>query len=413
MMLLVEVKGVKGKVLTMKDRKQFWKGVLCGALAMLCIIGAGSVISQRFMPVFCAPGSSLLRDTGTEAKLKQLRQVLDQTYLRKDELDDAALAEGAYAGYVDAVGDPYTVYYNEEQTNEFMEGVSGEYSGIGAAMQQNLTTGEITITRVYEGQPADEAGLREGDILYQVDEREITDEELSEVVTWIKGPEGTDVVLHVLRDGEQMELSATRRKVQVQTVEYEMKEDHIGYIQVTEFDDVTYDQFKHALDTLENDGMKGLVIDLRSNPGGGLDTVVNMLRLILPEGTVVSMKDRDGQETSYDCDGKHEFTKPLVVLVNQYSASASEIFSGAVKDYGIGKIVGVTTYGKGVVQQIFDLHDGSSIKVTISEYFTPSGKSINGKGVVPDVEVEYIRDEENPDADNQLDAALEEIQKQL
>lgn len=392
----------------MKDRKQFWKGALCGALIMLCIIGAGQFVTQGGL----LSGSLFGNGTGTEAKLQRIRQMLEQTYLREEELDDAALADGAYAGYVNAVGDPYTVYYNEEQTNELMESVSGEYFGIGAAMTQNNSTKVITITRVYEGQPADEAGLKEGDILYQVDEREIADEDINEVVTWIKGEEGTDVDLYVLRDGEEIKLTATRRKVEVQTVEYEMKENHIGYIQVTEFDNVTYEQFKNALETLESEGMEGLVIDLRSNPGGGLDTVVDMLKLILPEGTIVSMKDRDGQETTYSCDGKNEFTKPLVVLVNQYSASASEIFAGAVKDHGIGKIVGVTTYGKGVVQQIFNLYDGSSLKVTISEYFTPSGKSINGIGVVPDVEVEYIADEENPETDNQLEAALEEVTRE-
>lgn len=393
----------------MKDKKQFWKGALCGALVMLCIIGAGQIVTQGGL----LPGNLFQSGVGTEAKLQRIRQMLEQTYLRKEELDDDALAEGAYAGYVSAVGDPYTVYYNEEQTNEWMESVSGEYFGIGAAMTQNNSTKEITITRVYEGQPADEAGLKEGDILYQVDDRKIADEDINEVVTWIKGEEGTDVDLYVLRNGEEIKLTATRRKVEVQTVEYEMKADQIGYIQVTEFDNVTYEQFKNALEKLESEGMEGLVIDLRSNPGGGLDTVVDMLKLILPEGTIVSMKDRDGQETTYSCDGKHEFTKPLVVLVNQYSASASEIFAGAVKDYGIGKIVGVTTYGKGVVQQMFNLHDGSSLKVTISEYFTPSGTSINGIGVVPDVEAEYIADEENPGADNQLDVALEEVRNML
>ena len=337
--------------------------------------------------------------------------MLEQTYLRAEEIDEDTLEDGAYDGYVKALGDPYTVYYNEQQTNELMESISGEYTGIGAALAQNNSTTVITITRVYEGQPADEAGLKEGDVLYQVDEREITDEDLNEVVTWVKGEEGTDVDLYVRRDGEEIKLTATRRKIEVQTVEYEMKAENIGYIQVTEFDKVTGEQFKTALETLESDGMKGLVIDLRSNPGGSLDTVLDMLRLILPKGTIVSTKDRNGKEATYSCDGKNEFTKPLVVLVNQYSASASEIFAGAVKDYGIGTIVGVTTYGKGVVQQLFNLNDGSSLKVTISEYFTPSGNSIDGVGVVPDVEVEYIVDEEHPEADNQLDVALEEIRR--
>ena len=192
-----------------------------------------------------------------------------------------------------------------------------------------------------------------------------------------------------------------------------MKEDQIGYIRVSEFDTVTYDQFKEALDDLENQGMQGLVVDLRNNPGGSLDTVTNMLRLLLPEGTIVSTKDKNGKTDEITCDGTHEFKKPMAVLVNQYSASASEIFSGAVQDYGTAKIVGVTTYGKGVVQQLMDLGDGTCLKVTIAEYYTPNGRSINGKGVEPDVKVEYQYDEENPKADNQLDQALSTVQEEI
>lgn len=393
----------------MKDGRPFWRGVLCGVLGVLCVFAVLDGV-RRYVPQvsnLIGSGSSM------DSKMDLLQEMLGEYYLREEELDEEAMIEGAYAGYVDAIGDPYTAYYDEEQTQEMLESFKGEYSGIGAGLNQNLETRVITITRVYEGQPADEAGMQVGDILYQVDDREITDEDLSEVVTWVKGEEGTTVDLYVLRDGEELKLTATRRKVEVQTVEYEMKEDDIGYIQVTEFDNVTYEQFKNGLETLEAEGMKGLVIDLRSNPGGGLDTVVNMLKLILPEGPIVSMRDKNGKETVYECDGRHAFTKPLVVLVNENSASASEIFSGAVKDYGIGKIVGTTTYGKGVVQKVYYLRDGSSLKVTISEYFTPKGNSIHGIGVVPDVEVEYIRDEEHPEADNQLDAALEEIRKEL
>ena len=233
------------------------------------------------------------------------------------------------------------------------------------------------------------------------------------MVSWIKGEKGTDVKITVLRDGEELELTATRDTIEVKTVSYEMKENQIGYIRVSEFDTVTYDQFKEALDDLENQGMQGLVVDLRNNPGGSLDTVTNMLRLLLPEGTIVSTKDKNGKTDEITCDGTHEFKKPMAVLVNQYSASASEIFSGAVQDYGTAKIVGVTTYGKGVVQQLMDLGDGTCLKVTIAEYYTPNGRSINGKGVEPDVEVEYQYDEENPKADNQLDQALSTVQGEI
>ena len=185
------------------------------------------------------------------------------------------------------------------------------------------------------------------------------------------------------------------------------KRENIGYIRIQEFENVTYEQFKSALETLENQGMQGLVIDLRNNPGGNLDTVVEMLRQILPEGRIVSIKDKYGKEDVYDCDGKHEFRKPLAVLVNGASASAAEIFAGAVKDHGLGTLVGTTTYGKGIVQDLFSFDDGTMLKVTTAEYFTPSGENIHKKGIRPDVEIEYVYDEENPSYDNQLQKALE------
>ena len=261
--------------------------------------------------------------------------------------------------------------------------------------------------------PADKAGMKAGDILCQVDDKPVDGESLETVVSWVKGEKGTEVTLYVERDGEQLELTAVRDTIEMQTVEYEMKEDQIGYIAVSEFDEVTYDQFKEALDDLENQGMEGLVIDLRNNPGGNLDTVTDMLRLLLPEGTIVSIKDKDGNSEELTCDGENEFTKPLAVLVNQYSASASEIFSAAIQDYGTGRIVGVTTYGKGVVQQLITLGDGTCLKLTIAEYFTPSGRSINGTGVEPDVEVQYVYDADNPEADNQLDAAISTVREEM
>ena len=251
------------------------------------------------------------------------------------------------------------------------------------------------------------------DILLEVDGRDIQGEDLNTVVSYVKGERGTEVTLTVLRDGDEVDLAAVRDTIEVQTVEYRMLDGQLGYISVSEFDDVTYDQFKTALDDLEAQDMQGLIIDLRNNPGGNVDTVTDMLKLILPEGPIISIKDKNGNTEEMTCDGENEFTKPLAVLVNGYSASASEIFSGAVQDYGTGTIVGTTTYGKGVVQQLISLGDGTCLKVTIAEYYTPSGRSINGTGVTPDVEVEYEYDEKNPEADNQLDKAVEVLNEQL
>ena len=395
--------------------RSFLKGAVAGAAAVLiaavCIFGGSALLRNILTGGSYASGG--VSESDVDRKLKMINALIDKYYLYEDEIDADALIEGIYSGYASALGDLYTEYYDEEETQALMENTNGEFSGIGATLTQSTDGSGVVIVNVYEGSPADQAGLQAGDILYQVDEHEVEGVDLETVVSWVKGDTGTEVTLHVRRDGEELTMTAVRDTIEVQTVEYEMKEGNIGYLSVSEFDTVTYDQFSEALDSLEGQGMEGLVIDLRNNPGGNLDTVADMLRLLLPEGTIVSVKDKDGNTEELTCDGEHEFTKPLAVLVNQYSASASEIFSGAVQDYGIGQIVGVTTYGKGVVQQLTDLGDGTCLKLTIAEYYTPNGRSINGVGVEPDMEVEYKYNENDPEADNQLERALEVVREQI
>lgn len=398
-----------------KSDRRFLKGAVTGAavvlIAVVCVLGGGKLIRYFITGGSYASGSVSEKDVND--KLDLINALIDRYYLYEDEVDADALVEGIYSGYASALGDPYTEYYDKEEAQALLENTNGEFSGIGATLTQASGDTGVTIVNVYKDSPADKAGLKAGDILYQVDDHEVAGEDLETVVSWVKGETGTEVTLKVRRDGEELTVTAVRDTIEVQTVEYEMKEDNIGYLSVSEFDKVTYDQFSEALDSLEEQGMEGLVIDLRNNPGGNLDTVTDMLRLLLPKGTIVSIKDKDGNTEELTCDGEHEFTKPLAVLVNQYSASASEIFSGAVQDYGTGQIVGVTTYGKGVVQQLTDLGDGTYLKLTIAEYYTPSGRSINGIGVEPDVEVEYKYDENDPDADNQLDRAIEVVRNEM
>ena len=393
-----------------KKKRGYGAGIVTGVLATVLV---GLLLLGGFRVITNTSGSyasGKVTEKEVSKKLDKLNALIDKYYLYGDEIDTDKLAEGIYSGYTSALGDKYTVYYDKDETKALMESTSGTFSGVGATLTKDADTGYATIVNVYEDSPAEKSGLKAGDILEKIDDHEVGDEQLDTVVSWIKG---TDVKITVLRDGEELELTATRDTIEVKTVSYEMKKNQIGYIRVSEFDTVTYDQFKDALDDLENQGMQGLVVDLRNNPGGSLDTVTNMLRLLLPEGTIVSTKDKNGKTDEITCDGTHEFKKPMAVLVNQYSASASEIFSGAVQDYGTAKIVGVTTYGKGVVQQLMDLGDGTCLKVTIAEYYTPNGRSINGKGVEPDVEVEYQYDEENPKADNQLDQALSTVQEEI
>lgn len=403
----------------MKNKKSFFKGALTGALAVLLImsmVSCGIKLPGTYKTSkksSSTSNSEELLDDSTKTKLELLEQLVDESYSGDIDMDD--LQEGLYRGYIDGLGDKYSVYYDEDETKALMQSTSGEFGGIGALFSQDKDTKVITFLKVYEGSGAEEAGFKVDDILYKVDGKDISGEDLSEVVSKIRGDEGTTVELTVLRgdDGEEYTATVTRKIVQTDTVYHEMKEDKIGYIQVTEFDDVTTDQYKEALEDLENQGMKGLVVDLRNNPGGNVDTVTDMLDLMLPEGTTLSIKDKQGKESVYESDDEHQFTKPLVVLVNENSASASEIFSGAIQTFGTGEVVGTTTYGKGVVQQIFDLKDGTSVKLTIAEYLIAGQFGINGKGVTPDVEVQYEKDAQNPDRDNQLEKALEEVKNKL
>lgn len=384
----------------MKAKKNFLQGALFGALIMLCGTGV----------VSC--GIRLSEDASSEEKLSVLKGLIDENYI--GDVDEEALEEGIYKGYIQGLEDPYSVYYNEEETKDLYETTEGEYSGIGAVLSQDLESGVITLVQIYEGSPAAKAGLKDNDILTKVGDIEVTGMDLSEVVTYIKGEKGTDVDLTVLRgeDAEEITVTATRDTVEAQTVKYEMLEGQTGYLSVSEFDSVTYAQYEEVLNELTDQGMTGLIVDLRNNPGGNLNTVCEMLDLVLPKGTIVYTEDKDGKRETATSDDEHQINVPMVVLVNGNSASASEIYAGAVQDYGIGKIVGTQTYGKGVVQQIFDLGDGTSVKLTIAEYFTPNGRNIDGEGITPDVEVEYEADENNPEADNQLEKALEVMKEE-
>lgn len=399
----------------MKQNKGFKKGALFGALTVLLIVG---VLSCGMKLTGGSEGKDQSKSQevigkSEETKITLLKTLIDHYY--RGDVDEEALQEGLYKGYIEALGDPYSAYYDEEETKELNEAITGEFCGIGALMSQDKSTGLITIVQVYENSPASEAGLKEKDILYKVDGKDIFDKSLNEVVNKVRGEEGSRVELTVLRgeDGEEVTMTATRRVIQSHTVESQVLEGDIGVLSVSEFGTVTKDQYKNALEELENQGIQGLIVDLRGNPGGSLDVVVDILDEMLPEGMIVSVKDKDGKVEEYTSDDEHQFRKPLVVLVDGNSASASEIYAGAIQDYGIGQIVGTQTYGKGVVQQIYDLKDGSCVKLTIAEYLTPKGRSIDGEGITPDVEVEYERDENRPDYDNQMEKALELIKSQL
>ncbi len=345
------------------------------------------------------------------AKLQALEETIDKYYYL-GEVTNEELQTGIYRGIMEALGDPYSEYYSAEELQALMEQTQGVYYGIGAYISLDTETSLPKISGVIAGAPAEAANLRANDLIYEVDGESTYGLTLTEVVGMIKGPEATDVVLTIVREGETdyMDITVARKKVETPTVSLKMLEDGMAYIQVTEFDEVTVDQFADALATARGSGMKGMILDLRANPGGSLNAVVEMARMLLPEGMIVYTEDKNGKRQEYTCDGKREFDLPMVVLVDMNSASASEIMAGAIKDYGIGTLVGTTTFGKGIVQQIMPFRDGSAVKVTISAYYTPKGNNIHGIGIEPDVEVEfdgeaYYGSEEHPD--NQLEKAKE------
>jgi len=386
----------------MKSKKGFLMGALCGALTVILVAGL----------VSCGIVSKVVSDD-TEKKLKNIKYLVNEYFL--DEYSEEELEEGLLEGYVSGLNDPYSVYYDEEETKALLESVQGEYSGIGAVLSQDLNTGIITMIRIYENSPAMKAGLKDGDVLYKVGDIEVTGEDLSEMVSHIKGEKGTEVELTVYREGEDEPITVTaiRDEIEIETVTYKMLDDSVGYIAVSEFEEKTCGQYEEALAKLTAQGMKGLIVDLRNNPGGSLSAVCDMSDIMLPEGLIVYTEDRDGEKTEYKSTAEESFEKPLVVLVNGNSASASEIYASAIQDHGIGTIVGTQTYGKGVVQSVFDLKDGTCLKLTVSEYFTPNGRTIHGEGVTPDVEVKYEPDAKNPEKDNQLDKAVEVIKDEL
>lgn len=348
-------------------------------------------------------------------KLQSLEKIV-RKYYYKDDLTSQQLCDGIYKGLLDALGDPYSEYYTPEELQDLIESTEGVYYGIGAYVSMDTDFNRPKISSVIEGTPAEEAGLRDNDILYEVDGTSTYGLSLNETVALIKGEEFTDVLLTIIRDGKEMEVSVTRRKVETPTVKHEMLEGGMGFLQIVEFDDITVSQFSEAMTDLRAQGMKGLILDLRANPGGSLDAVVDIAEMLLPEGMIVYTEDKYGNRREYTCDGSQQLEMPLVVLIDMNSASASEILAGAIKDYGIGTLVGTTSFGKGIVQQILPFSDGSAIKVTVSSYYTPKGYNIHGIGIEPDVTIEfdgetyYSNDERY---DNQLEKAKEVLQDKM
>lgn len=392
----------------MENRGKFLKGFILGLLLM-SLISAGGFYA--YTSGAGLKGKRSLTGRETMEKINYLEDLIDLYYLNGP--DQTKMEDGMYAGLVEGLEDPYSRYYTAEEYSALNEETQGRYEGIGVVMQQN-EDGLVTFVRCYEGAPGEQAGLKAGDILYKVNDQEVTDMDLSTVAKKIKDPDINPVHLTMIREGENdyLEIDIEKEEVKIPVVSHEMLDNQVGYLAIYEFTDVTFEQYQKAKEDLESQGMEKLVIDLRDNPGGLLTSVCDVLGTILPKGLIVYTEDKYGKREEELCDGKTPIDIPLAVLVNGNSASASEIFAGAVKDHKVGTIVGTTTYGKGVVQTIRDLGDGSALKLTVSNYYTPSGVNINGVGIEPDVKEELDKslqtgDTVNKEDDNQLQKAIE------
>jgi carboxyl-terminal processing protease len=396
-----------------ENKKNYLWGLLTGVVVTLMIVilvvSCVNIYSKIIKAARIADtsGAESITDTSVNKKLGVLEDTI-QEYFWQD-VDEQTLEDGLYKGLLDSLDDPYSVYYTTDELIALQEQTEGVYYGIGAYISQDTESGYVRISGVIKNTPAEESGLMPNDYIYMVDGEDMYGQDSSYVVSKIKGEEHTYVTISVLRDGETdpIDISVERRKIETPTVEYEMYDDGMAYIQITEFDLITTSQFEEAYEQAKADGMKGLIIDLRSNPGGNLSTVCEIARDILPKGLIVYTEDKYGEREEYTCDGANEIQVPLVVLTNGYSASASEILAGAIKDYGIGTLVGTTTYGKGIVQKVINLSDGTAVKLTVSSYFTPAGNNIHKIGIEPDVEVEFDSDLYKEGTDNQLEKAKE------
>ncbi len=348
--------------------------------------------------------------TGIETTLAYIRTKLENEYL--GELEDQQMLEMAIKGYVAGVGDEYTVYYTPEEMSEQYETAMGNYVGIGIYMIISYEEGTITILEPMENSPAMEVGLQEGDIITKVEGEEVTKDNVSDMSNKIKGEEGTKVKLEIKRDDKTFDVEVERKKIEVSHINSKMLENNIAYIQVTDFDGGASDEFKKNYQELKSQGATSLIVDIRDNGGGVVDEAIDMLEMICDQGSTLLIEtDKNGNEKIEKSKEKPIIDIPIVVLVNGNSASASEIFAGALKDYNKAKIIGTKTYGKGVIQTLTMLSDGSGLKMTTAEYCTPRRNKINKIGIEPNITVELPEDiEELTEAnDTQLQRAIDEL----
>lgn len=387
-----------------KTRKKSFKGKLLRVIGILAVFVAGFFLGASW--ITSGNYGSIV------AKLNVFKE-LTEKYALYDFDSDVAEAK-LYNGYLQGLDDDdYAQYYTKEEFDQLNEEDSGQYKGIGVTVYKDADTGWIVVSEVYKGQPAYNAGVKSEDSIQKIDGTETADLTLNEAVAMIRSADQDEVTLSIVRDEEELEILVEKDDIEIETVSYEMKEDHIGYISVSQFIRTTPQKFDEAIEELLDQGMESMILDLRDNGGGLLDSCVDMVSRIIPEDKlIVYTEDKNGNKEEFTSNSSETLDIPIVILVNGNTASASEIMTGCLQDYGLATVVGTKSFGKGIVQNIYPLTDGTGVKFTVSQYYTPNGNNIHKKGIEPDVTVEITEEEwltalEDPSTDTQLKKAIQ------
>lgn len=399
-------------------KKSYFAGLITGVIWGIAVVFILIILSNIIESELTESGK-ISDNVGTSAltgssKSSIIKQYIDKYFM--EDVDNDILTEGMYKGMLESLNDPYSVYYTKDEVESLKQSSEGEYVGLGISVTQNNETKVITVTKVYDDSPAKDAGIESGDTIYSINDNVLTDETLDELLVDIKGEEGKEVKMQLKRGEETIDADMKLREVLIDVVSYEMLEDNIGYIIIDQFTGTSAEQVEEAINDLKSQGMERIIVDLRDNPGGQLECIQAILNYFLPKDKLLLYSEtKDGEQEKYYTENDGLITDmPLCVLVNENSASASEVFAGVVKCYDRGKLVGTKTFGKGIMQSTFGLSDGTAIKLTIGKYYLPDDSNIHGIGIEPDYEVKLPEDVTNvwalkhPD-DPQLTKAIEVV----
>ena len=399
----------------MEEKKGFFKGMLLTFIAFVLAFVLFVKVGNYHIVVYHATTGNTdskavtvsdIDFSSVVSKIRSLNKIIEDTYLF--DYDTNEVVEDLYKGYIAGLNDKYTSYYTKEEYNDLMSDSSGTYKGIGVSISKE-EDGRILIKEVFADSPAKKAGIEVDDELKAVNDKEISKfETTTDIVKEIKGNDKAKLKVYRASTDKTLEVEVELADVDQNTVNYKMLDSKVGYLQITKFEDVTTEQFENAMKALDKKGMESLVLDIRDNPGGTLSSVVNVADYLLPKGKILSIEDKNGNKKEYKSDAS-AFGKPMAVLINGNSASASEVLAGAIKDYKAGTLIGTTSFGKGIVQNIYSLSDGSGLKLTTAKYYTPAGNYIHGKGIEPDIKIEQSKDTKN---DNVLNKAIETLTKE-